>query len=65
MYIGQVETGHWLGSSLFKVVGFLVEYSTTQGWDRTPRMGSLCMGLCFSSRATKSLAPALIQPCGG
>jgi len=46
-------------------VGFLVDFSITHGWHRTPWMGSLCMGLCFSSRPTKSLAPGLTSAWAG
>lgn len=59
------QKAYWPGSSLVMVVGFLVEHPTNQGWDSTPWMGSLCRGLCFSSLATKSLAPALILVCAG
>lgn len=60
-----ITRDHWLDCSLVLVVGFLVEVSTTQGWDSTPWVGSLCIGLCFSSLATRSLAPSLISTCAG
>lgn len=40
-------------------VGFLTEFSTTQGWTRTCWMGSLCIGLCLSSLLIRSLLPSL------